>query len=195
VPSLVFHVLEDDTTPFTVCGVTFQPLLGAAPRSKFCSRRCWYLTTLCHSLEHEWTSTVNHGATYQSLGYRFDDISYISDVSLIPEATLQLMSGSRLVILDALNCTRPHASYPMLGNARAYAACARSSWQLVVRVGFARQPLLGGASDRVHRRLATRDGPPHRLFPSRRARRCGAQGTPPRGVVGLVCVKGEWWWR
>jgi len=46
VPSLVFHVLEDDTTPFTVCGVTFQPLLGAAPRRTVRCARRWlpYLT-------------------------------------------------------------------------------------------------------------------------------------------------------
>jgi len=43
---LVFHVLEDDTTPFTVCGVTFQPLLGAAPRRTVRCTRRWlpYLT-------------------------------------------------------------------------------------------------------------------------------------------------------
>ena len=49
-------------------------------------------------------SAVLHGPAYQSLGFRFDDISYISDVSVIPPETEALMAGSQMVILDALNC-------------------------------------------------------------------------------------------
>ena len=61
-----------------------------------------------------------HGATYESLGYRLGDLSYISDVSLIPAATLALMAGSQMVVLDALNWDKSHASHLSAVEAMAY---------------------------------------------------------------------------
>ncbi|KAL6846325.1 hypothetical protein ACP4OV_023773 [Aristida adscensionis] len=50
---------------------------------------------------------VWHGQGYRSLGFRFGDICYISDVSDIPEETYKLLENCELLILDAL---RPDGS-------------------------------------------------------------------------------------
>ncbi|GAQ91347.1 metallo-beta-lactamase family protein [Klebsormidium nitens] len=45
---------------------------------------------------------VWHGKGYKSLGFRFGNICYISDVSKIPEETYPLLQNCDLLILDAL---------------------------------------------------------------------------------------------
>lgn len=47
---------------------------------------------------------------YKSLGFRFGDLTYISDASGIPEKSRQLIKGTRVLVLDALHCMLSHAS-------------------------------------------------------------------------------------
>ncbi|XP_072980217.1 putative hydrolase C777.06c [Typha angustifolia] len=60
---------------------------------------------------------VWHGHGYRSLGFRFGDVCYISDVSDIPEETYELLKNCELLILDGL---RPdHSSSTHFGLPRA----------------------------------------------------------------------------
>lgn len=53
---------------------------------------------------------VHHGIYFTTqepyiyVGFRFDDICYVSDCNFIPEETFTKMNGSEIVILDALHC-------------------------------------------------------------------------------------------
>jgi phosphoribosyl 1,2-cyclic phosphate phosphodiesterase len=44
------------------------------------------------------------------LGYRFDDFSYVTDASLIPEETMEKLTGTRVLILNALRM-EPHSTH------------------------------------------------------------------------------------
>lgn len=60
---------------------------------------------------------VWHGPGYRSLGFRFGNVCYISDVSDIPEETYNLLKDCELLIMDAL---RPdHSSTTHFGLPRA----------------------------------------------------------------------------
>ncbi|KAJ2807151.1 hypothetical protein H4R20_001397 [Coemansia guatemalensis] len=85
VASLDFRIIEDFSKPFVCEGVTFQPL----------------------RVEH---GTYSDGSVFYFNGFRFDDVSYISDCSKIPAKTRPLISGSKLLILDALR-PRSHISH------------------------------------------------------------------------------------
>ncbi|CAN6463059.1 unnamed protein product [Victoria cruziana] len=54
---------------------------------------------------------VWHGKGYRSLGFRFGDICYISDVSEIPEETYLLLKDCEILILDALRPDRSSATH------------------------------------------------------------------------------------
>uniref|UniRef100_A0A2P2KVS4 Uncharacterized protein MANES_04G140400 n=2 Tax=Rhizophora mucronata TaxID=61149 RepID=A0A2P2KVS4_RHIMU len=54
---------------------------------------------------------VWHGHGYRSLGFRFGNISYISDVSEIPDETYPLLEGSEILILDALRPDRSSSTH------------------------------------------------------------------------------------
>ncbi|TVU09314.1 hypothetical protein EJB05_42778, partial [Eragrostis curvula] len=54
---------------------------------------------------------VWHGQGYRSLGFRFGDICYISDVSDIPEETYKLLENCELLILDALRPDRSSSTH------------------------------------------------------------------------------------
>ncbi|KAJ3683348.1 hypothetical protein LUZ60_013575 [Juncus effusus] len=54
---------------------------------------------------------VWHGQGYRSLGFRFGDICYISDVSEIPEETYELLENCDLLIMDALRPDRSSATH------------------------------------------------------------------------------------
>jgi len=45
------------------------------------------------------------GKPFECLGFRIDSFSYISDCNVIPPTTAQLMAGSQVIVLDALNRT------------------------------------------------------------------------------------------
>ena len=72
VPAVDFHVFESSDAPVTVAGLAFQPI------------------------------EVWHGPDYICLGYRFDDIVYISDVSGIPDEAAAKIAGCKVLIVDAL---------------------------------------------------------------------------------------------
>ncbi|OAY36497.1 putative hydrolase C777.06c isoform X3 [Manihot esculenta] len=67
--------------PFTACDLMFTPL------------------------------PVWHGRGYRSLGFRFGNICYISDVSEIPEETYPLLEDSEILILDALRPDRSSSTH------------------------------------------------------------------------------------
>ncbi|KAA3482085.1 Beta-lactamase-like protein [Gossypium australe] len=54
---------------------------------------------------------VWHGRGYRSLGFRFGDICYISDVSDIPEETYPLLENCEILILDALRPDRSSSTH------------------------------------------------------------------------------------
>ncbi|KAI9500672.1 hypothetical protein GGI25_004525 [Coemansia spiralis] len=85
VAALEFHIIEDPYTAFDCQGVMFQPL----------------------RVEH---GMYIDGSPFYFIGFRFDDIAYVSDCSKIPEKTAELMAGCKLLILDALRWT-PHPSH------------------------------------------------------------------------------------
>lgn len=43
------------------------------------------------------------GAPFECLGFRIDSLSYLSDCHAVPAATTQLMAGSQVIAVDALN--------------------------------------------------------------------------------------------
>ncbi|XP_057771537.1 putative hydrolase C777.06c [Salvia miltiorrhiza] len=54
---------------------------------------------------------VWHGRGYRSLGFRFGNICYISDVSDIPDETYPLLSNCELLIMDALRPDRSSSTH------------------------------------------------------------------------------------
>ncbi|KAF2323558.1 hypothetical protein GH714_036107 [Hevea brasiliensis] len=54
---------------------------------------------------------VWHGRGYRSLGFRFGNICYISDVSEIPEGTYPLLKDCEILILDALRPDRSSSTH------------------------------------------------------------------------------------
>lgn len=53
---------------------------------------------------------VEHGPDYAALGFRFDDLVYLPDVSLLPPQGRVLMAGAEVLILDCLRET-PHPTH------------------------------------------------------------------------------------
>jgi phosphoribosyl 1,2-cyclic phosphate phosphodiesterase len=51
---------------------------------------------------------VNHGSI-NVLGFRFDDLTYITDCKSIDNAELNKIMGSRILVLDALHHTEHHS--------------------------------------------------------------------------------------
>jgi phosphoribosyl 1,2-cyclic phosphodiesterase len=54
---------------------------------------------------------VEHGKNRECFGYRFGDVSYISDASEISEKTAELVQGSTILVLDALRPARTHGTH------------------------------------------------------------------------------------
>lgn len=54
---------------------------------------------------------VEHGRGRQVFGYRFGPVSYVSDASEISDETAGLITGSELLVLDALRPTRTHGTH------------------------------------------------------------------------------------
>ncbi|XP_074268200.1 putative hydrolase C777.06c [Silene latifolia] len=54
---------------------------------------------------------VWHGKGYRSLGFRFGNVCYISDVSDIPDETYPLMKNCELLIIDALRPDRSSSTH------------------------------------------------------------------------------------
>lgn len=53
---------------------------------------------------------VEHGPSYEALGFRFGDVGYVPDVSLIPPQAMAALAGLDILILDCLRET-PHPSH------------------------------------------------------------------------------------
>ncbi|KAF9129544.1 hypothetical protein BGW39_004058 [Mortierella sp. 14UC] len=89
IPSFKYNIIEHDKD-FVVEGVTFTPL--PVHHGKF-------MTT---------------GEPFWSLGFRFRDLSWVSDCSAIPDSTTAKISGSKVLVIDGLKeTTHPsHFSIP-----------------------------------------------------------------------------------
>ena len=61
---------------------------------------------------------VEHGPNYEALGFRFGDVGYVPDVSLMPQAAQTALAGLDVLILDCLRET-PHPSHFNLRDALA----------------------------------------------------------------------------
>ncbi|KAJ1853069.1 hypothetical protein GGF49_003618 [Coemansia sp. RSA 1853] len=85
VPQLDFRTIDEPFDAFTCEGIEFQPL--RVEHGKYGDGRPFYFT-----------------------GFRFGDVSYISDCSRIPDETRPLIAGTKLLVLDALKWT-PHSSH------------------------------------------------------------------------------------
>lgn len=59
---------------------------------------------------------VQHGPNYEALGFRFGDVGYVPDVSLMPQAAKAALAGLDVLILDCLRET-PHSSHFSLNEA------------------------------------------------------------------------------
>lgn len=59
---------------------------------------------------------VQHGPNYEALGFRFHDVGYVPDVSLMPPAAKAALAGLDVLILDCLRET-PHSSHFSLAEA------------------------------------------------------------------------------
>ncbi|CAG8614925.1 1991_t:CDS:2, partial [Paraglomus occultum] len=90
-PAFTYNII-DVSTPFTIEGLEFIPLEA---------HHGVYLTT---------------NEPYIYVGFRFDNISYVSDCNFIPKETLEKMEGSEIVILDALDREK-HSSHFSIGQA------------------------------------------------------------------------------
>lgn len=71
----------DESKPFTVCGLTIQPL------------------------------EVFHGSSYTCLGFKIGGLVYLSDVSHIPPQVEKLIENCDILILDSVELTGSHASH------------------------------------------------------------------------------------
>lgn len=58
---------------------------------------------------------VKHGIL-DILGYRFNDFGYVTDASYIPESSIELLKGVKVLVLNALR-ERPHQTHFSLGQA------------------------------------------------------------------------------
>lgn len=67
-----------------------------------------------------------NGAPFECLGFRIDSLSYLSDTHAVPATTSQLVAGSEVVIIDALNPYR-HASHFSLQQALSFILSLPSS--------------------------------------------------------------------
>ncbi|KAI8817804.1 beta-lactamase-like protein, partial [Fimicolochytrium jonesii] len=79
VPSLRFHVFEAGIDKFVVGELEVVPL----------------------EVEH---GRVDKETPFMSLGFRFGELAYVSDVSAFPERTREKMRGVTTLVLDALHC-------------------------------------------------------------------------------------------
>lgn len=116
VPSLQFNVLDDESAPFEVCGVTFFPV------------------------------RMTHGVLgpdrqpYICRGYRFGDAAWLSDCSEISaesEAVVKLSEGGGLLklktlFIDALRPAEPHSSHFSLLQAIEFARLVQPEQALMV---------------------------------------------------------------
>ncbi|KAJ3318934.1 hypothetical protein HDV06_006923 [Boothiomyces sp. JEL0866] len=84
VASLQFHLISQ-TDPFEIDGIKVQPF----------------------KVEH---GKVKGGEPYYALGFRINELSYVSDTNKIPQEGIEIIKGSKTIIMDALRPTE-HSSH------------------------------------------------------------------------------------
>ncbi|KAJ3269690.1 hypothetical protein HDV01_001118 [Terramyces sp. JEL0728] len=84
VASLKFHSISD-SEPFEIDGIRIQPF----------------------KVEH---GKVKGGEPYYALGFRINDFAYVSDTNRIPQESMDVIKGSKTIVMDALR-PAPHSSH------------------------------------------------------------------------------------
>ncbi|KAF9168298.1 hypothetical protein BGX21_011401 [Mortierella sp. AD011] len=110
VPSFTFNVIDHDKD-FEVEGIKFTPLPV---------HHGIYFTT---------------GEPYWSLGFRFRDISWVSDCSFVPESTSAKIRGSKVLIMDGLK-EQSHPSHFSISQAVEYSNTLDPKPERTFIVGF-----------------------------------------------------------
>ncbi|KAI9205561.1 beta-lactamase-like protein [Polychytrium aggregatum] len=98
---------------------------------------------------------VHHGRAgsepYYSLGYRFENLTYISDTNYIPPESMQLIMGTKVLVLDALS-EFEHASHFSINQA------ITAALQIVPEQLFLTDFAHRVDHDRLNRRLESHEG-------------------------------------
>ncbi|KAI9145282.1 beta-lactamase-like protein [Paraphysoderma sedebokerense] len=113
VPQLQFEIFDDDVTMINVAGLEVIPL----------------------KVQH---GQFSNGEPYYCNGFRFGNISYLSDVSYIPESAWESIRGSELIIMDALRSS-PHISHFSIPEALHQLVLFDPKPRLSLLVGFTHQ--------------------------------------------------------
>jgi phosphoribosyl 1,2-cyclic phosphate phosphodiesterase len=80
-----------ENEPFPLCGLTITPL------------------------------RVEHGSLQGCFGYRINNLGYVPDVKVMPEAARRILQGVDLLVLNALRIERPHSTHLLLEDSIALA--------------------------------------------------------------------------
>lgn len=75
---------------------------------------------------------VNHGHS-SILGYRIGDIAYLTDVSSIPESSLPLLTGLKMLLLDCLRF-KPHPTHINLEQSIEYASIVNADQTYMIHM-------------------------------------------------------------
>ncbi|KAF9902204.1 hypothetical protein BX616_002003 [Lobosporangium transversale] len=110
IPSFTYHIIEHDKD-FEVEGLKFTPL--PVHHGK-------YFAT---------------GEPFWSLGFRFKDVSWVSDCSTIPESTTEKIRGSKVLVIDGLK-ESTHPSHFSIPQALDYIASLEPKLERAFIVGF-----------------------------------------------------------
>ncbi|BEI82520.1 hypothetical protein CcaverHIS002_0303880 [Cutaneotrichosporon cavernicola] len=119
-PSLHFHILKDDTTPFEVEGITVAPLpvhhgsyFSAAPPAEPSKPG-----TPINDVGHHGPKPTASKEPFICLGFVFDSrLVYLSDLNSVPDKTWDLINAAvpnkadSVLIMDTLWPWRPHPSH------------------------------------------------------------------------------------
>ncbi|KAJ0528237.1 putative ribonuclease Z/Hydroxyacylglutathione hydrolase [Helianthus annuus] len=71
----------------------------------------YYNAVICVLCRQFTPLPVWHGRNYRSLGFRFGNVCYISDVSEIPDETYPLLRDCEILIMDALRPDRSSSTH------------------------------------------------------------------------------------
>ncbi|KAF9336372.1 hypothetical protein BG006_008879 [Podila minutissima] len=110
IPSFTYNIIEHDKD-FFVEGVKFTPLPV---------HHGMYMST---------------GEPFWSLGFRFNDVSWVSDCSSIPDSTTAKINGSRVLVIDGLK-ESTHPSHFSIPEAIQYTKSLENKPERAFIVGF-----------------------------------------------------------
>ncbi|KAF9408532.1 hypothetical protein BGZ94_002277 [Podila epigama] len=110
IPSFTYHIIDHEND-FFVEGVKFTPL----------------------PVHHG--NYMSTGEPFWSLGFRFNDVSWVSDCSSIPDSTTAKINGSNVLVIDGLK-ESTHPSHFSIPEAIQYTMALEIQPQRAFVVGF-----------------------------------------------------------